>query len=213
MSHHHSHIDVFTIISEINMESLRELCKLAVLKLGISKTDLPKTVRREVEMMEHKLKSQFTGTFHYKSGDYSTSTLKIAWTRGEWQLTILNQETLRIRDGAEQHLGKLGGDLFLVPGRKVSISGYSIDWDRRKVIFRGKCSSSKTSTWRRFDSRLSFHPQNQHCRLSMSSHVYTEEDTGHKWKLRWLFNNQQSSTIYGSSHSESDSDSSVDLED
>ena len=50
MSHHHSRIDVFTIISEINMESLRELCKLAVLKLGISKTDLPKTVRREVEM-------------------------------------------------------------------------------------------------------------------------------------------------------------------
>ena len=212
MSHHHSHIDVVTIISELNMGSLRDLCKLAVLKLGISKTDLPKTVRREVEMMEHKLKSQFTGTFHYKSGDYSTSTLKIAWTRGEWQLTILNQETLRIRDGVEHQLGKLGGDLFLVPGRKVSISGYSIDWDRRKVIFRGKCSSSKTSTWRRFDSHLFFHSKDIG-RLYMSSYVYAEEETGHRLKSRGLFNPGCFNMIYDSSDSESDSDSSVDLGD
>ena len=134
--------------------------KLAVLKLGISKTELPKTVSREVDMLEHKLKSDFTGSFPYYSEDYSSGTLEIVWARGEWQLSLLNQETLRIKDGVENRLGKLGGHLFLVPGRKVSISGFSIDWLKRKVIFGGKCSSSncKTSTWRSLSSHLCFHP-------------------------------------------------------
>ena len=64
------------------MESLKEKCKLEVIKLGILRTELPKSVAKEVEIMEEKVKSVFTGMFSYSEFFYR-GTVEIAWVCGE----------------------------------------------------------------------------------------------------------------------------------
>ena len=61
--------------SSVAMKSLKEICKLAVIKQGISKTELPKTVAKEVEVVEENIKSLLTGTFSVKTTPSSLSTL------------------------------------------------------------------------------------------------------------------------------------------
>ena len=137
------------------MKSLKEICKLAVIKQGVSKTGLPETVAQEVDTMEGNLKSVFTGSFVYYV-DISIGILSIVWENGEWQLSTLNQETLRIRAGVENSLGKQGGDIFLFPGRRVNISDFKIDFDGRQVIFYGTCSTNKVVNRRQFRSTFGF---------------------------------------------------------
>ena len=140
----------------MDVKCLKEICVLAVLKHGISKTRLPDTVAKEVERMERRVNSLFTGIFFYPVGgvDNAMSTIKIAWENGEWQLTPLNRETLRIRAGVENRLGMEGGDVFCFPGRRVSILDYRIDLDGMYVSFYGTCSTVKQCSEREFKVML-----------------------------------------------------------
>ena len=47
------------------MQSLKDLCKIAVIKQGISTAELPQTVAKEIEVIRSRLKALFTGTFCY----------------------------------------------------------------------------------------------------------------------------------------------------
>ena len=96
----------------------------------------------EVEEMEGRMKSIFTGTFHRHS-DFSETTLTIAWTQGQWELTMKNQETLVIKSGEENLLGKLGGEFFMLPGRTVTIFDFRLNFVTKLLRFNGMCSSSK----------------------------------------------------------------------
>ena len=87
----------------VPVPSLKEICKRFVIKKGISRIDLPTTLAEEVEEMEGRMKSIFTGTFHRHTDFSVTNTLTIAWTQGQWELTIkkahglvVAQETLVI---------------------------------------------------------------------------------------------------------------------
>ena len=193
------------------MESLKELCKIAVIKQGISTTELPQTVAKEVEVIESRLKLFFTGTFCYMK-DFAESTLKIGWKNGEWQFTQLNRNTLRIRAGVENILGSQGGDLFLFPSRRVTIDDYRIDWDGRKVTFCGKCSSAKSSNGRQFRSTLAFPVLGSNMSMSMRSQVYIEEKGLYKENEREFLEPDSPSLVFPLDRS-SDSDSSVDNED
>jgi hypothetical protein len=189
------------------MKSLRENCKLAVIKHGSSRTELPTTLAQEIETMEGNLKIVFSGTFYYYVDNY-TGFLNIAWEDGEWQLS-LNQETLCIRTGVDNCLGNQGGDIFLFPGRQVTISDFSIDLDERKVFFYGTCSTNKTLNRRQFRSIYGFSSNSS--RMLISSEVFGE--TGHHKTHTRLFANVSldlPDQDLLDSWSEGESDSSVD---
>merc|ERR1719420_2365955 len=138
-----------------SVSSLKEICKMFVLKNGITRIDLPTTLAEEVEEMEGRINSIFTGTFH-RHKDFSVIPLTIAWAQGQWELTMKNQETLVIKPGVENSLGKLGGELFLLPGRKVSIFDFRIDVGSKTLRFHGMCSSSRDPRGRSLNSVLRF---------------------------------------------------------
>jgi hypothetical protein len=193
------------------MKSLKEICKLAVIKQGLSRTDLPQVVSEEVEIMEEKLKSVFSGIF-FSSKDDAISSLKIAWENGEWQLTPLNQETLRIRAGVENSLGREGGDIFCLPGRQVSIHHFRIDLDGRKVFFYGSCSSVKNSTGRQFESLLTVMSN----KMWIYSKVFIRETGKYKRYSRFSRDCRAMANFYllymNHMNSDCESDSSVDYE-
>ena len=137
--------------------SLKEVCKMFVIKKGISRPriDLPTTLAEEVEEMEGRMRSIFTGTFH-RHTDFSGTTLTIAWTQGQWELTINNKETLIIKSGVENSLGQLGGGLFLLPGRTVFIFDFGLDFGTKTLRFNGMCSSKKDPRGRSLNIVLNF---------------------------------------------------------
>merc|ERR1719206_293290 len=115
--------------------------------------------------MEGRMKSIFTGTFHIQK-DFSVTTLTIAWTQGQWEFTMKNQKigggvwvivkTLVIKSGVENSLGKLGGELFMLPGRKVSIFDFRLDFGTKRLKFNGMCSTSKDPRGRSLNIVLNF---------------------------------------------------------
>ena len=136
-----------------SVSSLKEICKMFVVKKGITRIDLPSTLAEEVEEMEGGINSIFTGSFQ-RHKDFSVIPLTIAWARGQWEFTMKNQETLVIKPGVE--LGKLGGELFLLPGRKVSIFDFKLDLGTKTLRFHGMCSSSRDPRGRSLNIVLRF---------------------------------------------------------
>ena len=139
------------------MATLMEICKMEVIKLGAPREELPKTILKEVEIMEEKMKTFFTGSFSNICNS-SYSSLKIDLVDGEWHFTVCAQPTLKIRGGGSNFFGLPGGQLFLFPGRKVTIDDFKINLLEKEVIFHGTCSSSEDSTGRKFKSSLFFSP-------------------------------------------------------
>ena len=148
-----------------SVPSLKEACKLFVIKKGTTRIDLPTTLAEELDEMEGRMKSIFTGTFHIQK-DFSVTTLTIAWTQGQWEFTMKNQKigggvwvivkTLVIKSGVENSLGKLGGELFMLPGRKVSIFDFRLDVETKMLRFNGMCSSSEEPRGRSLNIVLGF---------------------------------------------------------
>merc|ERR1711964_482689 len=100
--------------------------------------DLPSTLAEEVEELEGRIKSIFTGTFHRFDEHFSATTMTIAWTQGQWEVNVnKNQGTLVIKSGVENNLDKLGGQLFLLPGRTVSIFDFKFDLKSKELQFHG----------------------------------------------------------------------------
>ena len=113
------------------MATLKEICKMEVIKLGAPREELPKTILKEVEIMEEKMKTFFTGSFSNICNS-SYSSLKIDLVDGEWHFTVCAQPTLKIRGGGSNSLGLPGGQLFLFPGRRLQLMiSRLICWKRR----------------------------------------------------------------------------------
>jgi len=128
-----------------NPKSLKEICKIAVIKGRSQRECLPKTLIKEVDELDDKIRSTFSGTFH-RYEDWSFTTLTINWTNGQWELTLRNQRTLVVKSGMKNALGKLGCDIFSLRGRSVSITDFNIDFHSHdygcpKLCFVGTCSN------------------------------------------------------------------------
>ena len=96
---------------------------MKVIELGISREQLPTTISKEIEIIEAKIKSVFTGKFDLIGS--GLGSLKIGWVDGMWHSTVLNQKT--INGGGSNCYGLPGGRLFLIPGRSVTIEDFKID--------------------------------------------------------------------------------------
>ena len=152
--------------------SLKEICKLFLVKKGIARIDLPSTLAEEVEELEGRIKSIFTGTFHGPE-HFSVITMSIAWTQGQWEFTMKNQETLVIKSGVKNSLGKLGGKIFLLPGRTVTIYDFSFDLGRKTLSFDGMYSSIEDPRERLIKITLGCENENQ-MRMKMFCRVSNE---------------------------------------
>jgi len=206
-------------------KSLKEICKLAVI-LGRSQREcLPKTLIKEVDELDDKIRSTFSGTYH-RYGDWSFTTLTINWTEGQWEFTLYNQGTLVVKAGMRNILGKLGGDIFRLEGRSVSIDDFNIDVHSPKLCFVGTCSSNKIPDGRPLKIELIFEDSAES--LAVRMYMVTLKQYQDQPSLQCNRKKRVAVTYFAtdpsihihydelgefdSSESESDLDSSVDLE-
>eukprot|EP00092_Neocalanus_flemingeri_P019411 GFUD01021025.1.p1 GENE.GFUD01021025.1~~GFUD01021025.1.p1 ORF type:complete len:200 (-),score=52.34 GFUD01021025.1:200-799(-) len=149
------------------METLKQISMSVVIKLGMSKAELPLTLKNEVEIMEERIKSEWTGIF----SNSESGPVKIDWSGGEWTFSPQKRRVYRyrrhigwstpqtlppckIKAGSTNDLGYPGGRLFLFPGRKIWIDDYKITVKERKAIFYGTHSSFMLGTGRQFTATL-----------------------------------------------------------
>eukprot|EP00092_Neocalanus_flemingeri_P038003 GFUD01041371.1.p1 GENE.GFUD01041371.1~~GFUD01041371.1.p1 ORF type:complete len:175 (-),score=46.31 GFUD01041371.1:49-573(-) len=144
------------------METLEQMSMMAVLKLGIPMTELPKTVAKEVDMLEARIKSDWTGIFRSWNWGLWCDRVKIDWSGGEWRFQFYSDSgyggpgpAIKIKAGHSKDLGYPGGIMFLLPGKKVWIDDYKIVMEDRKVIFYGAYYSHARYCWRQFKATLS----------------------------------------------------------
>ena len=147
---------------ESSPKSLQETCMIVVIKQDLSRDRLPEIVKEEVENLERKIMSAFTGKF-YTYQKYPNPRLypliptpgsvefglSIVWNRGKLEFGFIDtefslssqEELLQITAGEQNKVGKVGSKLFLLPGRELTISDYRIDLRRKKLILLGSCLS------------------------------------------------------------------------
>eukprot|EP00092_Neocalanus_flemingeri_P104384 GFUD01133699.1.p1 GENE.GFUD01133699.1~~GFUD01133699.1.p1 ORF type:complete len:193 (-),score=42.13 GFUD01133699.1:198-776(-) len=150
------------------METLKQICMSVVIELGMSRAQLPLTLKNEVEIMEERIMSEWTGIF----SNSESRPVKIDWSGGEWTFSPQASRVNRYRRnsgwstpqplppskiiaGSTNDLGFPGGRLFLLFGRKVWIDDYKISVRERKAIFFGTYSSPMLATRRQFTATLS----------------------------------------------------------
>eukprot|EP00092_Neocalanus_flemingeri_P087618 GFUD01110604.1.p1 GENE.GFUD01110604.1~~GFUD01110604.1.p1 ORF type:complete len:170 (+),score=36.47 GFUD01110604.1:123-632(+) len=139
------------------METLKQMSMMAVLKLGIPRTALPKTVTKEVEMLEARIKSDWTGIF--RSWDSWTDNVKIDWSGEEWRFLfntdygfpVQAMQAIKINDLGYHR----GGIMFHMAGKKVWIDDFKIIMEDRKFIFYGAYFSHARYWRRQFKATLS----------------------------------------------------------
>eukprot|EP00092_Neocalanus_flemingeri_P038005 GFUD01041373.1.p1 GENE.GFUD01041373.1~~GFUD01041373.1.p1 ORF type:complete len:169 (+),score=36.21 GFUD01041373.1:111-617(+) len=138
------------------METLKQMSMMAVLKLGIPRTELPKTVAKEVDMLEARIKSDWTGIF--RSWNLWSDHIKIDWSGGEWRFLFFHpgqvMQEIKIKAGHTKDLGFPGGIMFILPRKTIWIDDYKIVMEDRKFIFYG-AYYSHARYWRQFKATLS----------------------------------------------------------
>ena len=72
-----------------------------------------------------------------------------------------NEQTIVVQCGIENDLSMLGGKLFLLPGKQISIVDYNIDFERREIILHGSCSSSTMPRKKALKSVLKMNPDSK----------------------------------------------------
>eukprot|EP00092_Neocalanus_flemingeri_P001223 GFUD01001305.1.p1 GENE.GFUD01001305.1~~GFUD01001305.1.p1 ORF type:complete len:153 (-),score=37.73 GFUD01001305.1:136-594(-) len=130
------------------MLTLKNMCKMVVVKYGLAKEEIPQSLIEEIEHMEGRIQSELTGVLT----SFYDSDIKVEWSTGEWSFTPCNQPSIKIRAGRRNCLGSRGGELFLLPGRNVVIEDFKINLEERRVTveFLGSCSSvAKPDTYNR----------------------------------------------------------------
>eukprot|EP00092_Neocalanus_flemingeri_P006658 GFUD01007187.1.p1 GENE.GFUD01007187.1~~GFUD01007187.1.p1 ORF type:complete len:166 (-),score=15.75 GFUD01007187.1:84-557(-) len=156
------------------MDTLKTTTMMTVIKQGIPKSELPKTVAREVEKLEERIKSDWTGIFRiwHLLGDH----INIKWSGEEWRFQFYwfrprpyMHETpdIKIRAGRTNDLGYAGGIMFLMPGKRVWINDYRVCADGRQVIFYGVYSSTTMATSRQFKATLSLSGDQNRLRMEV----------------------------------------------
>jgi len=192
--------------------TLSYLSSLAVIKNGIERNELevPKTIIKDLGVMEKIINDEMTGEFTYTDPDYD-SKMDIAWSPGEWRFTQRNQEPVKIRAGRRENLGLAGGEIFLFEGRKISIDDFNIDLEEKKIKFYGKCSSVKTYCGRDFKSTFSFIKFHGRDAMKVNSELIGE--FGVKKAREKIFSRAGFEWMTVNFGAESDSDSSIDYED
>ena len=75
------------------ISSLEELCKLEVVKHGLDRTDLPAVLAKELEQLEERIVSAFSGTYRNHEA-WPWGTFKLAWRQGQWEFILQGLQTL-----------------------------------------------------------------------------------------------------------------------
>ena len=191
------------------------MCKLQVIKHGVDRTDLPATLAEEVEQLEGKIASAFRGDYCFMFngwGRWCSVSFQLVWREGQCEFILYpgaqHQETLVVRAGIENMLGRAGGFLFKLPGREVNITDFRIDLAKGVLSFVGSCSSTHANKRTlRVDLILKDHPE----LLGLQTFLTSEDDARYrKFKSTILVNDMSDMFL---NYEKSDSDSSVDFED
>ena len=133
------------------MRSLKELAKLAVLKLGLGDEEcIPVTVREELRCMEEAIRADMTGWgYHkYSRGEMSLE-FDISWSRGCWSFLLRRgtengwtEMSAEITAKSQSILQPEWADLFGFDYMRARLHGlrftdFKLDMEERRVTFAG----------------------------------------------------------------------------
>eukprot|EP00092_Neocalanus_flemingeri_P038004 GFUD01041372.1.p1 GENE.GFUD01041372.1~~GFUD01041372.1.p1 ORF type:complete len:167 (+),score=41.85 GFUD01041372.1:41-502(+) len=119
-------------------------------------------------MLEERINSDWSGIFRSWYSLYCNwNYIKIDWSGGEWRFQFYKagptftfpaqMPAIKIKAGSSYDLGKQGGIMFLLKGKKIWIDDYRVVEDS-KVIFYGSYSSGsardKRATRRQFKATI-----------------------------------------------------------
>ena len=125
----------YSVTAHSRMKSLKELCMLAILKLGLSRERLPNIVDIEIDQLEHEIVSTFTRDF-----DSDPFGFYIRWHRGALVLGSryhLEYEFLSVKSGEFSTLGDLTRGQFALPRQEVTVNDFLVDLEGRKLSLLG----------------------------------------------------------------------------
>ena len=120
-----------------------------IIKHELSRNRLPEVVIEEVDQFESKILSAFNGRF-FTNTDLNTVILSVNLDHGSLELNFekceldpwkWEKESLLIKAGEKNKLGKLGTKQFMLPGREVYIYDFRIDLDKLELNLLGSCFS------------------------------------------------------------------------
>jgi len=208
---------------------------MAIMKFGLPRQELPTTLVREVEELEERIINSFSGSFSINKAEnifhygYTAAScwgsvldLTINWIEGKLAFAVKNYDDIDdgdaieeynivIQCGEENNLSILGGKLFQLPGKYISISDYSIDFARKEIILVGSCSNQSTMLRKKALKCILTIDNDPKCDIGLEAETRVFEDSyDGKYRCRnrssffyskWFFNS------YGPSDSESESES------
>ena len=208
---------------------LQEACMKVIIKHELSRDRLPEVIIEEVDKFERKILSAFNGRFYTNRRQLTTGIvltvhldcgsleLTFGKVKGERRLWEWKKESLLIKAGEKNKVGKLGTKQFMLPGGKeVFMYDFRIDIEKMEINLLGSCSSIPLKI------NLCFDPDDdESASLRIETMLYSEREKGlhhvlvkriFAFRRRRLRNVIQTLAVNQSSESESDADSESTIE-
>ena len=193
------------------MRSLKELAKLAVLKLGLGDEEcIPVTVREELRCMEEAIRADMTGWGYHEYSFEGSLEFDIAWSGGCWSFSLRGREngwtelSAEIRAESRSFLQPEWAFLFGIDYTRAKFHGlritdFQLDPEKRRVTFNGNYGSPRDDdTSNQFSTELGFSDRSCYVTIktvewnpgtcshfSVTERFYKQTDT-HTWSfMQW----------------------------
>ena len=172
---------------------LQEACMKVIIKHELSRDRLPEVIIEEVDKFERKILSAFNGRFYTNRRQLTTGiVLTVHLDYGSLELTFekvkgerrrsreWKKESLLIKAGEKNKVGKLGTKQFMLPGGKeVFMYDFRIDIEKMEINLLGSCSSIPLKI------NLCFDPDDdESASLRIETMLYSESEEGLHTLLR-----------------------------
>ena len=195
-----------------------------IIKHKLSRDRLPEVIIEEVDKFERKILSAFNGRFYTNRRQLTTGiVLTVHLDYGSLELTFENvmgklsrsrewkKESLLIKAGEKNKVGKLGTKQFMLPGGKeVFMYDFRIDIEKMEINLLGSCSSIPLKI------NLCFDPDDdESASLRIETMLYSKSEEGLHlllWKRIFTFRRLRNVFWHRGSESESDADSESTIE-
>ena len=164
-----------------------------IIKHELSRDRLPEVIIEEVDKFERKILSAFNGRFYTNRRQLTTGiVLTVHLDYGSLELTFekvkgerrrsreWKKESLLIKAGEKNKVGKLGTKQFMLPGGKeVFMYDFRIDIEKMEINLLGSCSSIPLKI------NLCFDPDDdESASLRIETMLYSESEEGLHTLLR-----------------------------
>ena len=165
-----------------------------IIKHELSRDRLPEVIIEEVDKFERKILSAFNGRFYTNRRQLTTGiVLTVHLDYGSLELTFEKvkgkrrrsrlwewKESLLIKAGEKNKVGKLGTKQFMLPGGKeVFMYDFRIDIEKMEINLLGSCSSIPLKI------NLCFNPDDdESASLRIETMLYSESEEGLHTLLR-----------------------------